>query len=323
MRGPRIKARGEGFYHVVSRIVQRCFLLDDREKGILLGMVRASAEFSGVEVFTYAFMDNHFHLLVRVPGKTEVGDAELERRIRALYGPERSGRLFAQWRKWEEEGAGRCVEEAKARYRARMHDLSQFCKTFKETFTQDFNRRHGGAGTIWEGRFWSLLLEGAGNVLMPLAGYIHLNPVRAGIVDEPEEARFAGYGAACRGDAKAQKGLARLVARVFGLPDADWEMAREICREVMEGRFRVEAGDDDANADNNEGETGAGKGRLLHGMLRQRQTGFLRGGALGSPQFLENMAGVLPMRSRGGGRRALPWCPGAGLAAAFAVRKAS
>ena len=72
MRGARIKARGEGFYHVVSRIVQRCFLLDDKEKGILLGMVRASAEFSGVEVFTYAFMDNHFHLLVRVPGKTDL-----------------------------------------------------------------------------------------------------------------------------------------------------------------------------------------------------------------------------------------------------------
>ena len=33
MRHPRIKATGEGFYHVVSRIVGRRFLLDDGEKG--------------------------------------------------------------------------------------------------------------------------------------------------------------------------------------------------------------------------------------------------------------------------------------------------
>ena len=43
MRRPRIKAIGEGFYHVVSRIVGRRFLLDDGEKGILLGMVHSIA----------------------------------------------------------------------------------------------------------------------------------------------------------------------------------------------------------------------------------------------------------------------------------------
>ena len=41
MRRPRIKANEEGVYHVVSRIIGRRFLLDDGEKGILLGMIRA------------------------------------------------------------------------------------------------------------------------------------------------------------------------------------------------------------------------------------------------------------------------------------------
>ena len=57
MRRPSIQAAGEGGYHVVSRIVGRRFLLDDGEKGILLGMVRSAAVFSGVEVYTYALMD--------------------------------------------------------------------------------------------------------------------------------------------------------------------------------------------------------------------------------------------------------------------------
>ena len=51
MRHPRIKATGEGFYHVVSRIVGRRFLLDDGEKGILLGMDRSAGAFSGVEAW--------------------------------------------------------------------------------------------------------------------------------------------------------------------------------------------------------------------------------------------------------------------------------
>ena len=33
MRRPRIKSPGEGFYHVVSRISGRRFLMDDGEKG--------------------------------------------------------------------------------------------------------------------------------------------------------------------------------------------------------------------------------------------------------------------------------------------------
>ena len=113
MRRPRIKSPGEGFYHVVSRISGRRFLMDDGEKGILLGMVRAAAAFSGVEVYTYALMDNHFHLLLRVPQREEVDDAELSRRVRALYGPERSGRLFAQWGQWLSAGDAVRVEEAR------------------------------------------------------------------------------------------------------------------------------------------------------------------------------------------------------------------
>ena len=58
MRRPRVKVEGDGFYHVVSRIGGKRFLIDEKEKAILLGMIRAAAAFSGVELYTFAIMSN-------------------------------------------------------------------------------------------------------------------------------------------------------------------------------------------------------------------------------------------------------------------------
>lgn len=343
MRRARIKAEGEGFYHVVSRIGGRRFLLDDAEKGILLGMIRAAASFSGVEVYTYALMENHFHLLVRVPRQEEVSDEELIRRVRALYGEERSARVFEQWAKWTAKGQKSRVTEAKARLRARMFDLSQFCKTFKEAYTQDFNRRHDNTGTIWEGRFKSMLLEGSYRALMTVGGYIHLNPVRAGVTQEPEEAGNTGYGAACGGDMKAQKGLEGLVARAKGAEQVPgFAVAMEACREVMDGELakedpwereaRDEGGCDVLQVrvpgsgkweENGESEGAGMDGGTLYGLLRRRRAGFLHGGALGKASFVREVEERLPKRVRRRSEGVLDRCGGLGLLAVAGVREAS
>jgi hypothetical protein len=41
-----------------------------------------------------------------------------------------------------------------------------------------------------------------------MAAYIDLNPVRAGIVEDPKEYRFSGYAEAVAGDSQAKRGLA-------------------------------------------------------------------------------------------------------------------
>lgn len=103
MRRARIKLPGEGFYHVMSRIVRREFWIDDEEKRHLLAEIRRAAAFSGVELYTYALMDNHFHLLVRVPAKRDVDDTELHRRMVFLYGLKRTDALFSTWSAWEQK----------------------------------------------------------------------------------------------------------------------------------------------------------------------------------------------------------------------------
>lgn len=301
MRRPRIKAEGEGFYHVVSRIGGKRFLMDDGEKRILLSLVRAAAAFSGVELLTYAVMDNHFHLLVRVPQqRTRISGKELAKRIRALCGEAKSAKLFAQWDKWKNAGAEGRVKAEQTRFLSRMGDLSQFVKTFKEAYTQSYNRRHGNTGTIWEGRFKSILLEGSYRTLMTVAGYIHLNPVRAKMAETPEEAPFTGYGAACAGDDAARRGLEALVSQAFGR-ETSWPEARSACGEVMDGALAAEESEESSLQVRTEpgAEAPPSGSRPLYDLLRHRRPDFLHGGILGRAAFLQRVAGkLLPPRRR-------------------------
>jgi hypothetical protein len=59
---------------------------------------------------------------------------------------------------------------------------------------------------LWEARFQSELVED-GHAARRVSAYIDLNPVRAGIVDDPKKYRWSGYGAATGGVTEAREGL--------------------------------------------------------------------------------------------------------------------
>ncbi|MCP4633760.1 MAG: hypothetical protein GY855_12605 [candidate division Zixibacteria bacterium] len=73
-------------------------------------------------------------------------------------------------------------------YRKKWADLSEFVKDVKVTFSRFYNRRHNRIGTLWADRFKSLIVQD-GSTLINCLSYIDLNPVRAGIVERPEEYR--------------------------------------------------------------------------------------------------------------------------------------
>ena len=59
----------DAVYHITSRVAHREFLFaDDAFKDRIAGWIRGVADFSGVEVYAWSVMDNHFHLVVHVPG---------------------------------------------------------------------------------------------------------------------------------------------------------------------------------------------------------------------------------------------------------------
>ena len=59
-------------------------------------------------------------------------------------------------------------------------------------YVRYFNERHRRTGSLWEGRFYSCLLDSARYVL-GCQRYIDLNPVRAGMVDLPGAYRWSSY----------------------------------------------------------------------------------------------------------------------------------
>jgi putative transposase len=66
-----------------------------------------------------------------------------------------------------------------------MRDLGQ-------RYVPYFNHRHERTGTLWEGRFRSCLVESARYVLACYR-YIELNPVRAGMVNDPAGHLWSSY----------------------------------------------------------------------------------------------------------------------------------
>jgi len=205
-------------YHAMSRVVGGQKLFGDREKEVFRKLIWRVADFSGVHVLTYCVMSNHFHVLVQVPEKQDVPNAELLRRFKVLYPKPTKYQTveFARLEKALTEGDSDATA-IREQLLARMHDLSEFMKTLKQRFSIWYNRNHGERrGTLWMERFKSVLVEGRGNPLQTMAAYIDLNPVRAGLVDDPKDYRFCGYAEAVAGCEKARGGLQAIWADELG-----------------------------------------------------------------------------------------------------------
>jgi REP element-mobilizing transposase RayT len=70
--------------------------------------------------------------------------------------------------------------------------LSRGMKWVNQNYAQWFNRRHDRVGHLFQGRFKSILVEKETH-LLELLRYVALNPVRAGMVERPEEYRWSSY----------------------------------------------------------------------------------------------------------------------------------
>ena len=58
---------GVGFYHCLSRVVDRRFVFETHEREVFRKIMRQVEAFSGVRVVTWTILSNHFHLLLEVP----------------------------------------------------------------------------------------------------------------------------------------------------------------------------------------------------------------------------------------------------------------
>jgi REP element-mobilizing transposase RayT len=67
-------------------------------------------------------------------------------------------------------------------------------KWLKAAYAQDFNHRHGRSGHLFGGRFYSEIVTRDAHLTAAIV-YVIFNPVRAGIVQRPEQWRWSSYAA--------------------------------------------------------------------------------------------------------------------------------
>jgi REP element-mobilizing transposase RayT len=171
--------RGEpAIYHVISRTALGGFVLGDEEKDFLLDLIKRLSSVYFAEVLGFSLMGDHFHLAVRMHPDDEFPNREVQRRYRRYHGA-RSKRTASQ-----EQIPG---------LREKWASLSEYVREIKQGFTRWYNKRSGRRGFFWAERFKSVIVD-RGEALVSCLAYIDLNPVRAGLVEEPDAYPWCSLG---------------------------------------------------------------------------------------------------------------------------------
>lgn len=163
-------------YHVMSRTALDGFPLGDIEKDFMLDVIRRYAALYLVEILGFCLMGNHFHILVKVIPDYKFSDENILKRYVDFYGDER---IFA--------------DGLVPSLRLKLSNLSEFMREIKVNFARFYNRRHNRRGYFWGDRFKSVIVEN-GETLINCLAYIDLNPLRAGLVERPEQYRWNSLG---------------------------------------------------------------------------------------------------------------------------------
>src|SRR5215510_1209926 len=122
--------RPVGYYHCLSRVVDRRFIFQEPEKEHFVKLMREYEAFCEVQVLTHSVMDNHFHLELEVPKKPEQDQLPKAETILAklekLSGHNGAKRLRQQvelFRKANDQAGEKVLLD---KYRARMWDVSAY-----------------------------------------------------------------------------------------------------------------------------------------------------------------------------------------------------
>ena len=320
MRQARIRGQGLSYYHIISRVVDRRFILGDEEREHFVALMRKLEAFLGLRVVTYVVMSNHFHLLVEEPDRDDLPAMDREtllQRLGYLYKQSTVDAVREELDRASAQGGQEWEQQIFARYERRMGDVSIFMKELKQRFSQWYNRSKSRKGTLWEERYKSVLVEGDEKALMTVAAYIDLNPLRADMVKRVEDYRWCGYASAVDGNRWARIGLGRILRHsplVSGEDfEEDWKATAPIYRIWLYDQGEIRVLPDEGNSESStqsrrgftsddvEAEVARGGKLPLKQILRHRVRYLIDGGVFGSAAFVESV--FLRYRERFGPKR--------------------
>ncbi len=276
-------------FHCVSRVVDGQALFGDEEREYLRAFMRSQERFSGCQVLAHCLMPDHLHILLEIPPapEGEITDDDLIRRVAETRGDDHADATAKKLTEARAAGDETGAAQIHANHTYRMNDLSEFMKTFLQRFTHWFNRTHKRRGTLWVARYKSVIIE-SGLAARTLAGYIDLNPVRAGLVEDPADYPWSSYGEAvfgkkAKGRESARQGLVRAWS---GLPSNGYQ--REKWKQTLRN-YREFLGLSERRITPAGTELGMPEGRDFGAMLLTRIRYFSDGVAIGRKDFVEGV----------------------------------
>ncbi len=181
------------FYHCISRCVRRAYLCGDdpftgfncdHRKAWLENRILELASIFSVELYAYAVMDNHYHLVLNLDPKEpkQWSDEAIAEKWLQAYPSKLDEPGFEQQREMKKQ-AILADEERLRKYRSRLGSLSWFMSRLNEPLAKDSNSEDNVKGRFWESRYTSIALLDETAVLSCMA-YVDLNPIRAGFVED-------------------------------------------------------------------------------------------------------------------------------------------
>jgi len=196
-----------------------------------------------------------------------------------MYPSKTSHRQIEEWskEKWEH-------------FRQRLFDVSELMRNVQSRFARWYNQSNNRRGRFWADRFKSVHLENKDAVLDCML-YVELNPLRAGLVDRPEEWR--GSSIFLRDIGKADW----LIPLSEILDQPDEEKALVEYRERMYHRGRVPTKQGQAAISQEVLDREIARGFAKSGVYRKRLAYFVDGLAVGTEQFLRDQ--LARMRENG------------------------
>jgi hypothetical protein len=141
------------------------------------------AETYAIDGCAYAFLSNHYHLVVRLcPERVDNwSDREVVERWMRLFSGSVVARRFLDGAPMSASDIGKLCGDV-AKWRERLGNLSWFMRCFNEHIARRANSEDECTGHFWESRFKSqALLDTIG--LITAMAYVDLNPIRAGLAD--------------------------------------------------------------------------------------------------------------------------------------------
>jgi putative transposase len=148
--------------------------------------------------------------------------------------------------------------------------LSLMMQSVGRSYVRAFNQAHGRTGTLWEGRYRSSVIQ-TERYLLTCMAYIDLNPVRAGMVEAPENYPWSSHA----------HYIGRLHQRLLTPPALYWELGNTPFAREAAYRELVRAG-------------------IAEYQQRALTAATLSGWALGDPGFLAVLESQTPRRIQPG-----------------------